>query len=236
MVVLTLEYIKHITGEFDAQSVFQVILSNKAISRIDALSQCCNLRWLDLSRNQIIRIENLEGLSQLVSLNMSFNKIPKITGLETLQNLERLQLRSNTVSRLQDLEGLKEAPKLRHLQLQNIDVTEFCPVCLQPGYKDRVRALCPDLVALDSRRFHLPDLDKEMERIERQSESALPEPEPWFPRGCSELDIEGLLDAEVIDVSLRPSVQAYEAALAECQNVLKEADELLRLQDMAPTE
>ncbi|CAK0855484.1 unnamed protein product, partial [Prorocentrum cordatum] len=130
MAALTVEYIKNQTGEFDEQSVFQAILSHRSIPRIaDGASRCCNLRWLDLSHNAIIRIENLDGLAQLVCLDLSFNKVSKVENLQGMQSLERLWLKSNPVSRLSDLDGLESARQLRHLSLQNIDASDFCPVC-----------------------------------------------------------------------------------------------------------
>ncbi|CAK0855482.1 unnamed protein product, partial [Prorocentrum cordatum] len=153
MAALTVEYIKNQTGEFDEQSVFQAILSHRSIPRIaDGASRCCNLRWLDLSHNAIIRIENLDGLAQLVCLDLSFNKVSKVENLQGMQSLERLWLKSNPVSRLSDLDGLESARQLRHLSLQNIDASDFCPVCLQVGYRTKVRELLPELAALDSKR------------------------------------------------------------------------------------
>jgi len=56
MTVLTLEYLKHATGEFDAETIFQAILSNRSIQRIDAVNQCCNLRppW-NLARQPLLQ-------------------------------------------------------------------------------------------------------------------------------------------------------------------------------------
>jgi Leucine-rich repeat (LRR) protein len=234
MVLLTLEYIKNESGEFDEQSVFQAILANKSIPRIEAINKCCNLRWLDLSHNQIIRMENLDGLAQLVSLDVSFNKIPKVQSLEGLECLERLKLKSNPIARLQDLDGLKPARKLRHLQFRNIDNTDFCPVCLQEGYQTRIKMLCPDLFALDSRRSHLPDLDKEMLRLEKQQELTLPEPEAWL--SPADLNLDSIMDPEAIAAQMQAHVQEYETALASCKDAFREAEDLLQLQELGNTE
>mmetsp|Transcript_9863 Transcript_9863/g.19726 ORF Transcript_9863/g.19726 Transcript_9863/m.19726 type:complete len:236 (-) Transcript_9863:87-794(-) len=233
MTHLTLEYIKHATGEFDEGSVFQAILSHRQIPRIDAVNRCCNLRWLDLSNNQIIRMENLDGLTQLVSLDLSFNKIPKVQNLESMQSLERLKLKANPISRLQDLEGLRPARKLKHLQLRNIDNTDFCPVCLQDDYLRSIKDLCPDLVALDSRRLHLPDLDKEVQRFDEMKDVELPEPEPWF--STRDLVLGDVQDPDAIAAAMQPHMDEYEAALGDCRAALKEAEELLKLQELAPT-
>mmetsp|Transcript_76970 Transcript_76970/g.152439 ORF Transcript_76970/g.152439 Transcript_76970/m.152439 type:complete len:246 (-) Transcript_76970:23-760(-) len=229
MTTLTIEYIKHVTGEFDADSVFQALLPNLGIARIDAVNQCCNLRWLDLSHNAIIRMENLEGLNQLVCIDLSFNKIQKVQNLEGMQSLERLKLMANPISRLQDLAGLKPAGKLQHLNFRNIDGTDFCPVCLQDGYQRTVRELCPSLVALDSRRWAHPNLEEEVRRFEEGHQVSLPEPEPWFGEAELALDI---LRPDTVTKALQPHLDKYEAALADCQEAFREADELLRLQDL----
>mmetsp|Transcript_39327 Transcript_39327/g.113818 ORF Transcript_39327/g.113818 Transcript_39327/m.113818 type:complete len:240 (-) Transcript_39327:58-777(-) len=231
MPTLSVEYIKHETGEFDEESVFQAILSKRDISRIEAVNQCCNLRWLDLSRNQIIRIENLDGLSQLVSLDLSHNKIQKVQALDTLLNLERLQLKANPISRLQDLEGLRPLKKLRHLHFQNIDRTDFCPICLSPEYRGKVRELCPDLVALDSRRKHLPDLDGEVESVEKGGDLSLPSPAPWFTP--DELDFDDVGRPEAVAEALKPQLDDFEAALRECRAAFAEAEGVLKAQEVA---
>jgi len=233
MVVLTLEYIKHATGEFDPETTFQAILSNRSIQRIDAVGLCTNLRWLDLSNNQIVRIENLSNLVQLSSLDLSFNKIHKVENLDGMRSLERLQIKSNPISRLQDVEGLRPASKLRHLLFQNIDKTDFCPVCLQPDYQKTIFEVCPDLVALDSRRRHLPDLDKEVQRLEKQPELVVPEMKPWFT--AEDLSLDGIHSSTKLADVMQPHVEDFEAALKSCQAVLKEAEELLKAQEIAPT-
>mmetsp|Transcript_98039 Transcript_98039/g.282799 ORF Transcript_98039/g.282799 Transcript_98039/m.282799 type:complete len:238 (+) Transcript_98039:72-785(+) len=231
MPALSVEYIKHETGEFDEESVFQAILAKKDIPRIEAINRCCNLRWLDLSSNQIIRIENLEGLTQLASLDLSHNKIQKVQCMEPLVNLERLQLKNNPISRLQDLDGLRPLQKLRHLHFQNVDGTDFCPVCLKPEYRSKVRELCPDLSALDSRRKHLPDLDTEVDAAQKVGELSLPEPQPWFNPG--DLDLEDICKPEAIEDALKSQVDEFSSALQECHAAFREADEVLRLQAAA---
>uniref|UniRef100_A0A6T1LK29 U2A'/phosphoprotein 32 family A C-terminal domain-containing protein n=1 Tax=Alexandrium monilatum TaxID=311494 RepID=A0A6T1LK29_9DINO len=249
MTHLTLEFIKHVTGEFDEASVFQAILSHRQIARIDAVGRCSNLRWLDLSNNHIIRMENLAGLAKLASLDLSFNKIQKVQSLEGMQSLERLMLKANPISRLQDLEGLRpvrtrprgeaadgntrterdaKAVKLRHLQFRNVDNTDFCPVCLQEDYLRTVKDLCPDLAALDSRRRHLPDLDKEVQRLDELRSVELPEPEPWFSTG--DLLLGDIQDPDAIAAAMQPHMDGFEAALGDCRAAMKEAEELLRLQ------
>lgn len=146
MAVLTLEYIKTETGEFDEESVFQAILTKRSISLIDAVNKCCNLRWLDLSQNQIIRMENLDGLAQLMSLDLSHNKIQKVQSLEGMPNLERLKLKSNPISRIQDLEGLRCA-KVAAPALPERGQHRLLPGLLEAGVPahhpgDAARSLC----------------------------------------------------------------------------------------------
>jgi len=226
---LTVEFIKHATGEFDEESVFQAILSNRSITRIEELNKCCNLRWLDLSKNQIVRMENLDGLSQLVSVDLSSNKIAKVNDLSGAPKLERLMLKANPISKLQDLEGLKSARSLRHLAFQNVDNSESCPVCSLPEYQRLVRQHCPKLVALDSKRSRLPDLDREIQRLDEQNAVAVPDPQPWF--SPEDLDLGDLQTPEALEEALKDRVSEFEAAMAECKAVFREAEELLQLQE-----
>ncbi|CAJ1456239.1 unnamed protein product [Effrenium voratum] len=229
MPALSVEYIKHASGEFDEESVFQAILSNRSISKIEQLSKCCNLRWLDLSKNQIMRMENLEGLGQLVSVDLSFNKILKVGDLSGAPILERLMLKANPISKLQDLEGLKTARALRHLAFQNVDTSDSCPVCSTPEYQRTVQQHCKDLVALDSKRFALPDLDREIRRLDEQTAIDVPDPEPWFTQ--ADLDLGELPSPEELEETLKDPIQDFQAAMAECKQVFREAEELLRLQE-----
>eukprot|EP00931_Biecheleriopsis_adriatica_P120398 TRINITY_DN95521_c0_g1_i1.p1 TRINITY_DN95521_c0_g1~~TRINITY_DN95521_c0_g1_i1.p1 ORF type:complete len:233 (-),score=60.69 TRINITY_DN95521_c0_g1_i1:20-718(-) len=230
MPALTAEYIKHATGEFDEESVFQAILTNKSINRIESsFSRCCNLRWLDLSSNQIIRMENLEGLPNLVSVDLSFNKLTKVLELDGMPVLERLMLKANPIARVDDLEGLKSGRRLQHLAFQNVDGSDACPVCQLPEYARSVKQMCPDLVALDSKRLRLPDLDREIRRLNEQTSIDIPEPEPWF--SASDLDLGNLGSAEAIEEALKSHIDEYQAAMAECNSVMQEAEELLKLQE-----
>mmetsp|Transcript_67437 Transcript_67437/g.161775 ORF Transcript_67437/g.161775 Transcript_67437/m.161775 type:complete len:239 (-) Transcript_67437:105-821(-) len=231
MAQLTLEYIKCATGEFDPEIIFQVILSNRGILRIDSLAQCCNLRWLDLSRNSIISIENLEGLAQLSYLDLSHNKIQKVQHLDGLPALERLKLLANPISRLQDISGLAAVPTLRHLHFRNIDSTDFCPVCLQPEYQAKVFELCPSLVALDSKRRHLPDLDAEMEKVLNGPVDIIaPEPDPWFT--AEDLRVDEDASTKKMEAALKPQMDDFEAALLECRGAVREVEEMLKAQGL----
>merc|ERR1712151_1295312 len=146
----------------------------------------------------------------------------KADNLKGMHCLERLMLKSNPISRLSDLDGLECAQPLKHLSLQNMDSSDFCPVCLQPGYRARVRELLPDLVALDSKRWHLPDLDQVVARFEQQHEVEIPEPEAWFTP--SDLDLADIMSEEAVNLALQPVVSEFEDALASCQEALREAE------------
>ncbi|CAE7306127.1 Lrrc61 [Symbiodinium natans] len=208
---LTVEYLKHATGEFDEESVFQAILPNRSITRIDQLGKCCNLRWLDLSKNQIVRMENLEGLSQLVSASWQHESVRVVQDLSGAPKLERLMLKANPISKIQDLEGLKTSRSLRHLSFQNVDNSDACPVCALPEYAKSLRSLCPELLALDSKRLRLPDLDREIRRLDEQNAVAIPEPQPWF--SPEDLDLGEMQTTEVIEEALKDRMQEFEARI-----------------------
>ena len=104
-------------------------------------------------------------------------------------------------------------------------------MCLQPGYERAVLDLCPNLVALDSRRKHLPDLSKEIQILEESSDFKLPEPEPWLTPDM--LNVEDLISEKVISEALQPHVDEFGAALAECNKALEEVEQLLNAQHLA---
>lgn len=225
---LSADYLKLATGEFDLQTIFQLVLREKGLKKIEgAVDQCINMRWLDLSHNGIIRIEGMAHLVNLQVLDLSFNKVQKIEHLDGLKTLHTLRLTNNPISRLQDLEGLKARREtLRHLSLKQIDGSEACPVCLAPEYKEKVYELIPDLYSLDSQRKHLPELNFD-EKYLVDPEFEMPEPEDWLkPDGLSNLD--GLFDEAEVERQLRPKIDEFEKALAACREALDEGDELLR--------
>ncbi|CAE7943482.1 unnamed protein product [Symbiodinium necroappetens] len=166
-------------------------------------------------------MENLDGLSQLVSVDLSFNKISKVQDLSGTPKLERLMLKANPISKIQDLEGLKASRSLRHLSFQNVDNSDACPVCSLPEYAKSLRSLCPELLALDSKRLRLPDLDREIRRLDEQNAVDIPEPRPWF--SAEELDLGEMQTSEVIEEALKDRIGEFEAAMADCKQVFREA-------------
>jgi Leucine-rich repeat (LRR) protein len=227
MAMLSEEYLKLAAGEFDLKTIFQLILREKSIKRIEgAVDQCINIRWLDLSQNGIIKLENMSRLANLQFMDLSHNKLQKIQNLDGLKALHTLRLLNNPIFRLQDLEGLRaRRPSLKHLSLKQIDGSEACPVCLTPLYKEKVYEELPNLYALDSQRKHLPELFfDEKYLIDPQFE--MPEPQDWLKSG--DCDLDGLFDEAEVERKLRPKIDEFEKALAECRAALDEGDELLR--------
>lgn len=90
--------------------------------------------------------------------------------------------------------------------------------------------MLPDLFALDSKRKHLPDLDREVANIQMQSELELPEPEPWFTK--EDLNLEDVQSPAKVAEAIQPQVDEFEAALRDCQAAFAEAEELLKLRDV----
>ena len=73
--------------------------------------------------------------------------------LSTLVKLESLKLQGNGIGLPGlNLAGLAQLTNLRALYLQNIDRSNQCPACCEPGYKVKVLAQLPGLGNLDGER------------------------------------------------------------------------------------
>lgn len=217
------EYVKIATGEFDLHTVFHIELSGRSISRIDALDQCINLRWVDLSRNWVSVIENISGLANLQVLDLSFNRIEQIQNLSDLTALETLRLQGNRIARLEDLDGLTETKHLQHLSLKNVDGGDGCPVCSVEGYCHRVQEICPSLVALDGQRRDCPELTFDPKYGQKPAYVA-PPTQPWIKP--SDGHINGF-DMEGINREIKPLLDEFDAALQLCEAALQDGQNLL---------
>ena len=71
----TIDFLRAITAKFDLTAVFTLTLSEKGISKINAIPECVNVVTLNLSFNKLTNINGLEALKQMTLLNISNNKI-----------------------------------------------------------------------------------------------------------------------------------------------------------------
>jgi len=221
MVLITSDFLKLATGEFDLRTIYNLIASSKNIDRLQGLDGLENLRWADFSKNNLVRIENLNSnLGNLQFLDLSFNKIQKACGLESLVKLETLKLNGNPIALLVDIEGIRHLPALTHLTLQKVDETDRCPVCAVEGYKERVYDLVPHLLSLDSKRKHLLD-----EKIDDSADNNLSLEIPKWDLDIS--SIEDILNPELVADRLDPLLAEFERKAEECRLRLKEGDKYL---------
>jgi len=83
----------------------------------------------------------------------------------------------------------------------------------------------------------LPDLDNEIQSVEKMQVAVdLPEPEPWFTKEDLDPNAGGLPSSDDIAIAMKPHMDEYENAMDECRRALEEAEELLKLQDLSPSD
>ncbi|KAJ4458323.1 putative outer arm dynein light chain 1 [Paratrimastix pyriformis] len=90
----------------DLQQITHVVISFRAIRKIDNLLPLVQLTKLKLDNNTITKIENIDHLVNLQELDLSFNQITVIEGLDRLVNLTELYLFSNKITRIDGIRAL----------------------------------------------------------------------------------------------------------------------------------
>jgi protein phosphatase 1 regulatory subunit 42 len=108
-------------AELVLRKVKSLDLSNKEVTQIAQLSQCCSLQRLSLSNNLISSIQGLDQLKNLRILNLESNRIQTIEGLSELNTLEKLYLDGNFIKKIENLEGQQ---RLQELALSNQRINE----------------------------------------------------------------------------------------------------------------
>ena len=150
----SVEYLKAITGKFDLETVFNLTLEGKSISKLNAIPQCTSLIFLNLSNNKISSINGLNNLSQLVFLDLSFNNISSIDGLEVLLNLKHLKLHGNNINGplSSKFKKLKRIEKITFQIMAFDDDKEkntSNPICKTDNYRKNILEMFPSLKMLD---------------------------------------------------------------------------------------
>ena len=150
----SVEYLKAITGKFDLETVFNLSLEGKSISKLNAIPQCTSLIFLNLSNNKISSINGLNNLSQFVFLDLSFNNISSIDGLEVLLNLKHLKLHGNNINGPlpSKFKKLKRIEKITFQIMAFEDDKErntSNPICKTDNYRKNILEMFPSLKMLD---------------------------------------------------------------------------------------
>ncbi len=150
----SVEYLKAITGKFDLETVFNLTLENKSISKLNAIPQCTSLVLLNLSKNKLTSISGLNKMIQLVFLDLSFNNISNIDGLEVLINLKHLKLHGNNINGPlpNKFKKLKRIEKIT-FQIMSFeddkDINTSNPICQTANYRQNILDMFPSLKMLD---------------------------------------------------------------------------------------
>jgi len=222
MVLITNNFLKLASGEFDLKTIFTLLLSDKCIDKLQNLDALESLRWADFSKNKIVRIENLNpNLSTLMFLNLSHNQIQRVSCLESLTNLQSLKLNANPIGRLADVQGIIPLKALTHLWFQNIDGQDRCPVCSTDNYRDEILKLNSNIQSLDSQRKNLPDL-----LFKEECDLDLPDSVPSWELELGNID--DIVNPTMVNDKLNPLVADFENKVNECKKRLQESDKMLK--------
>ena len=96
--VITDQYLKAVTGKFDLEIIFELVLEKKNIIALGSIPKCISLVYLNLSQNKLSSIESITPLSELKFLDLSINNISDITPLQDLLELRSINLYGNKIS------------------------------------------------------------------------------------------------------------------------------------------
>ncbi|EDV26528.1 uncharacterized protein TRIADDRAFT_54634 [Trichoplax adhaerens] len=137
--VLTVDYLKSTSEEFDVDSIREIILRRMGLRDITCVNQCRNVVRLVLSDNKIRNLSALDGLTELTLLNLSSNDITTLAALVQHFVLRRIEA-------LSSLSNLKALTNLRlHDDMRGISN----PVCQLNNYQSAVVGYCPNLRILN---------------------------------------------------------------------------------------
>ena len=123
--------------------VTELLLSGKGIRDLSALSDCRQLKILDISNNEITDLQPLMNLQNLESLNISGNHVSDLRPLIGMPSLTKLDASSNMITEttavgaihpllvlrlnnnaIIDFSGLKKLTSLSTLELRNTGISD----------------------------------------------------------------------------------------------------------------
>ncbi|RDD46380.1 Leucine-rich repeat-containing protein 61 [Trichoplax sp. H2] len=147
--VLTVDYLKSTSEEFDVDSIREIILRRMGLRDITCVNQCRNVVRLVLSDNKIRNLSALDGLTELTLLNLSSNDITSLDGLNNLEKLTTLNLAGNSIATIEALSSLSNLKALTNLRLHDDMRGISNPVCQLNNYQSAVVGYCPNLRILN---------------------------------------------------------------------------------------
>jgi hypothetical protein len=154
---VTESLIKSRAATFDLESVFSLSLSGLRLVRLESVLNGCVWLWeLDVSGNALDSLAPLDGaaLSKLRVIDASHNRLASAAAVPESSSVDTLYLQGNRFASLDELTVLsRRLPALRVLHMQQLDGAHANPLCSDPAYRDRCRALFTRLQVLDGERI-----------------------------------------------------------------------------------
>jgi Leucine-rich repeat (LRR) protein len=148
---VSVDYLKAITGKFDLETIFNLNLKEKNISKLNAITKCKSLTFLVLSNNKISSISGIDNLRDLRYLDLSFNQLISIDGLEYMIKLKSLKLVGNKIDYTKNFQKFKNLTSLEKLFFQEISCNEATanPICKMNNYRNEMFKIFVSLKNLD---------------------------------------------------------------------------------------
>lgn len=154
---VSVDYLKAITGKFDLETIFNLNLKEKNITKLNAINKCKNLTYIVLSNNKISSISGIDNLRDLRYLDLSFNNLISIDGLEYVIKLKNLKLIGNKIDYSKNFTKFKNLTSLEKLFFQEISCNEATanPICKINNYRSEMFKIFVNLKILDGFRIEI---------------------------------------------------------------------------------
>ncbi|CAG5135079.1 unnamed protein product, partial [Candidula unifasciata] len=149
--IITQQFLKLRSGEFDVQSIHTISLTHSDICDLGCIGECTSLERLDLSYNNISHLQKLSTATSLTVLNLSANRITSLDGLQMLENLENLNICGNLLGSVDVLRSISCLLKLTTLRLHDPVTGLTNPMC-NTSYLDQVLLILPFVETLNGSR------------------------------------------------------------------------------------
>lgn len=207
------EYLKAVTGKFDLDTIFNLDLQKKNISKLNAIVNCKSLVLLNLSNNKISSITGLDNCVDLAFLDLSFNSISSIDGIENLFHLRHLKLHGNNITKV-PFEKLKQLTRLEKLVFQIAPIKEekglntSNPICKDKNYRADTLQLLPQIKMLDGIGRDFETFIIEEDEPDTQNEDKL------NPKNF-QFDFEGKIKLNVDDVIKKDQMNEMKSQIEE---------------------
>ena len=229
---LSEEYLKAVTGKFDLETIFNLELPNKNISKLGAIPKCTSILFLDLSQNNLSSISGLEKLSNMMFLDLSFNNISNISPLQYLKELINVKLQGNNINGPPPsiLANLKKLEKITFYALpfqDKPDVNTSNPICDIEDYREKMLECLPQINYLDGIPRGMNGFENETEESNDTFKDKLNVKNFDFTfDGKVKMDKEDILPKDEIDVIKRNIEDKYSEFNKALEEAKRQIDEI----------